>query len=78
MDMVLNEYVTSTDNKNVITFLTERQTLEEKQYEQINYQHGKFKVVLEFPTSKQNEDSLHKEIREILTCELQERIKTIS
>lgn len=78
MDMVLNEYVTPTDNKNVITLLSKEQTLENKQYEQIDYQFGKFKVVLEFPTSNENEDNLQKEVKDILRSELQERMKNIS
>jgi len=79
MEITLDEYVAPVDNKDVIKTLSEEQPLMEQEYKKIDYQIGKYKMILEFPITKhENEDILQQEIVNILRCELQEQMKNNS
>lgn len=47
----------------------------QKNYQQINYDMCGTKVILEFPTESQDAEKIQREVKEILTGELQRRVR---
>lgn len=65
-------------NKNVISMLKLEKPMTDTNYNQIEMEEGGMKVILEFPSKSENEESIKQEIKGILSSVLQEQLEKIS
>ena len=65
-------------NKNVISMLKLEKPMTDTNYNQIEMEEGGMKVILEFPSKSENEESIKQEVKGILSSVLQEQLEKIS
>lgn len=65
-------------NKNVISMMKLEKPMTDTNYNQIEMEEGGMKVILEFPSKSENEESIKQEIKGILSSVLQEQLEKIS
>lgn len=73
-----NECDRLSGNKNVVSMMKLEKPMTDTDYNQIEMEQEGMKVILEFPSKSENEESIKQEIKGILSSVLQEQLEKIS
>lgn len=78
MASIANECDGLSGNKNVISMIKLEKPMIDTDYNQIEMEQGGMKVILEFPSKSEKEESIKQEVKGILSSVLQEPLEKIS
>ena len=78
MASIANECDGLSGNKNVISMIKLEKPMIDTDYNQIEMEQGRMKVILEFPSKSEKEESIKQEVKGILSSVLQEQLEKIS